>query len=147
MKAALRKTHCNLGRPTTKDLQRFLRRAGANQELIEASGWVRCAACAQFQRPRTHRANRLPPPDLQFGDQIMVDCFHVRDVEQQGHWFMSMLYRATVYHVVCLVGGHTPKTFVCVFMDHWVKWAGRPEEVSTDLEGVRSLLNLLARPG
>lgn len=133
-KAALRKIHCNLGHPGTKDLQRFLRNAGATQEQVEAVAWIRCAACAKSQRPRTHRTVRLPPHDLQFNDQIMVDCFHVKDVRNKGRWFMSMLDRATMYHQVSYIDDHSPETFVDVFMNRWIRWAGTPEEVSIDLE-------------
>lgn len=133
-KAVLRKIHCNLGHPGTKDLQRFLRNAGASQEQVEAVSWIRCAACAKSQRPRTHRTVRLPPHDLQFNDQVLVDCFHVKDVRNKGHWFMSMLDRATMYHQVSYIHDHSPGTFVDVFMNRWIRWAGTPEEVSIDLE-------------
>ena len=95
---------------------------------------MKCAACAQTQRPRLHRVVRIPPHDLQFNDQIMVDCFHVKDSKHVGHWFMSMLDRCTMYHVVTPIHDHSPQTFINVFFRDWVKWAGTPLEVSVDLE-------------
>ena len=133
-KAVLKKLHCNLGHPSALDLKRFMRNAGATQELIEAVGWMRCTACAKTQRPRSHRVARIPPHDIQFNDQVMVDCFQVKDVKHQPHWFMSILDRATMYHQVTLIPDHTPETFIRVFLEYWIKWAGRPLEVSIDLE-------------
>ena len=54
-RAVLRKLHSNLGHPSALDLKRFMRSAGAPQELVEAIGWLRCAACAKTQRARSHR--------------------------------------------------------------------------------------------
>ena len=58
---ALTNVHANLGHPSVQDLQRFLRGAGATQEMIEATAWLRCSACAKTARPRTHRSVRIPP--------------------------------------------------------------------------------------
>ena len=133
-RAVLKKLHTNLGHPSRDDLRRFMKSAGASQALLDAVGWLRCTACAKSQRPQLHRHTRLPPHDLQFNDQVMVDCFHVKDGREHGHWFMSMLDRATMFHVVSLIPNHSPEAFVRVFLDHWIKWAGSPVEVSIDLE-------------
>ena len=134
LRSALAKIHANLGHPSVQDLQRFLRGAGATQEMIEATSWLRCGACAKTVRPRTHRSVRIPPHDIQFNDQIMIDCFHVKDIKKRGHWFMSMLDRATMYHVVTRIEDHSPNTFIEVFRNSWAKWAGFPLEISIDLE-------------
>ena len=39
---ALRKLHCNLGHPSARDLERFMRLAGVKQNLLEAVGWMKC---------------------------------------------------------------------------------------------------------
>lgn len=64
----------------------------------------------------------------------MIDCFRQKDSKGKGRWFMSVLDRATMYHQVSLIRDHTPETFVDHFMIFWVKWAGKPLEVSIDLE-------------
>ena len=133
-RTAIKKLHCNLGHPGTKDLQRFLRNGGAPQSMVEAVGWLKCASCARTQRPRLHRVVRIPPHDIQFNDQVMIDCFHVKDSKHQGHWFMSILDRATMYHLVSRIENHSPDTFINVFFRDWVKWAGNPMEVTIDLE-------------
>ena len=134
LRKALAKVHSNLGHPSIPDLQRFLRGAGASQEMLEACNWLRCSTCASTSRTRTHRTVRIPPHDIQFNDQIMVDCFHLRDADGVGHWFMSMLDRATMYHLVANIPDHSPETFIRVFRSNWTNWAGYPGEVSIDLE-------------
>ena len=133
-KSLLRKLHCNLGHPSKSDLQRFMRNAGAKQELVEAAGWIECSACAKTQRPRLHRTTRIPPSDLQFNDEVLVDCFHLKDAHKKGFWFFSILDRATMYHQVCLIEDHSPKTFVKNFFDRWIQWAGNPGEITIDME-------------
>ena len=149
-KGLLRKLHCNLGHPSKIDLQRFMRAAGARQELIEAVGWMQCSTCARSQRPRLHRTVRVPPHELQFNDEIMVDCFYLKDVMGQGQWFMSMLDRSTMFHQVHPVHDHSPQTFVRVFMDGWIKWAGPPGEISIDMEtgfGGKTFAQLMGEAG
>lgn len=82
----LKKLHCNLGHPSTRDLQRFMHNAGAKQELVEAVGWLQCTACAQTARPRLHRSTRMPPHDVQFNDDVLLDCFHMKDNKGDGFW-------------------------------------------------------------
>ena len=134
MRTVLKKVHCNLGHPSEKDLKRFLQNAGAPSEMLEAVGWLKCSACAKSARPRIHRSTRLPPHDIQFNDQIMLDCFHVKDCKHQGHWFLSVLDRATMYHQVTHLKNHGPATFVQGLMECWIRWAGTPVEISVDME-------------
>ena len=108
-RGTLKRIHCNLGHPCPEELKRFLRRAGASEELVKAVDWMKCTACAESQRPRLHRSTRMPPHDIQFNDQIMIDCFHVKDGNKEGHWFVSMLDRATMYHQVSYLKRHTPE--------------------------------------
>ena len=134
MKSVLRKVHCNLGHPSMLDLKRFLRKAGAKQELVEAVGWIRCSSCASSQRPRVHRSTRIPPHDLQFNDQLMLDCFHCKDCHNDGYWFLSLLDRATMYHQLHVLKNHSQESFGVAVLEYWVRWAGRPTEISVDME-------------
>jgi hypothetical protein len=150
LRSALTKVHANLGHPSVEDTQRFLRGAGAPQELVEAAGWLKCSVCAKSSKPRIHRSVRMPPHDLQFNDQIMIDCFHVKDMSNKGHWFMSLLDRATMYHLVTRIDDHSPATFTRVFFHDWCKWAGFPLEVSIDMErgfGSQEFVEALGKSG
>ena len=133
-RAALKKIHCNLGHPSEGDLKRFLKNANAPSEMIEAIKWLKCSACARSARPRIHRSTRMPPHDIQFNDQVLLDCFYLRDGDGDGCWFLSVLDRSTMFHQVSFIKGHTPEIFRQSVFDHWIRWAGLPAEISVDLE-------------
>lgn len=126
--------YCNLGHPSQGDLKRFLKTVGAPGELQEAVAWLKCSACARSARPRLHRSTRMPPHDLQFNDQVMLDCFHVKDNKGKGHWFMSMMDRAAMCRQASYLKAHTPEVFRRTLLEFWVRWAGIPHEVSVDME-------------
>ena len=59
----------------------------------------------------------------------------IHDVSQTGHWFLSILDRATSFHMVGYVDDHSPQTLRKVLDDSWCVWAGIPCRISIDLEG------------
>ena len=135
IKEGLKKAHCNLGHPSKKDLQRFLRLGGAKQEVIEAVEWMRCLSCAHSSRPKTHRTTSIPPCSITFGDEVRLDCICVHDSGGESHWFLSVIDRATSYHVIELLRDHSPLELNKAFDRAWSKWAGPPLQVSVDFEG------------
>ena len=135
IREGLKKAHCNLGHPSKKDLQRFLRLGGAKQEVIEAVDWMRCLSCAHSSRPKTHRATSIPPCSVTFGDEVHLDCICVHDSGGESHWFLSIIDRATSYHIVELLRDHSPVELNKAFDRAWSKWAGPPLQVSVDFEG------------
>ena len=100
MKQALKEMHCNLGHPSRADLERFLKLGGAKQEAIEAVGWMKCIACAHSRKPAAHRVSSIPPCQVVFGDEIQIDCIQLHDADKQPHWFLSVIDRATSYHML-----------------------------------------------
>ena len=66
---------------------------------------------------------------------MQLDCLCIRDANKQNHWFLSILDRATSYHVLELLRDHSPKELHRAFDRGWCKWAGVPMRVTTDLEG------------
>ena len=135
VKEALRKVHCNLGHPSPADLARFMKLGGAKQEAIEAISWMRCTACAHSQRPSTHRVSSIPPCQVVFGDEVQLDCIQIHDSDKQPHWLLSIIDRATSYHVVELMRDHSPYELHRAFDRGWSKWAGPPARVTVDFEG------------
>ena len=135
IREGLKKAHCNLGHPSKKDLQRFLRLGGAKQEVIEAVDWMRCLSCAHSSRPKTHRATSIPPCSVTFGDEVHLDCICAHDSGGESHWFLSIVDRATSYHIVELLRDHSPIELNKAFDRAWSKWAGPPLQVSVDFEG------------
>ena len=102
------KAHCNLGHPSKEDLARFVKLGGAKQEVIEAVGWMKCVTCAHARRPSTHRTTNIRPCQLAFGDEVQLDCVCIRDANEENHWFLSILDRATSYHMLELMRDHSP---------------------------------------
>ena len=135
VKQALKRIHCNLGHPSRADLERFLKLGGVSGEVVEAVGWMECLTCAHKMKPRTHRNASMPPSQVVFGDEVQLDCFKSHDAGGNGHWFLSMLDRATSFHVVRRVDDHTPKCLYDTFLDGWMSWAGPPSSVTVDMEG------------
>ena len=131
----LRQLHLSLGHPSNKDLERFMRLGGVKQDVSEACGWIRCISCAHGKRPKSNRVGNIPPSQLRFGDEICLDCFHVHDSENRGHWFLSMLDRATSFHLITRINDHSPYTLSRTFNDSWCRWAGAPSRISVDMEG------------
>ncbi len=134
IKSTLKKLHANLGHPGKDDMKRFLRNAGVENEMIEAVDWMECGACAQSQRPRVHRASKLPPSDARFNDRVMVDCCQIKDVRGKGFWFLCILDAATMYHTIGLIHDHSPKSLLEGFRNNWMNAFGPPEELSIDQE-------------
>ena len=135
VKQALKRIHCNLGHPSRADSERFLKLGGVSGEVVEAVGWMECLTCAHKMKPRTHRNASMPPSQVVFGDEVQLDCFKSHDAGGNGHWFLSMLDRATSFHVVRRVDDHTPKCLYDTFLDGWMSWAGPPSSVTVDMEG------------
>ena len=100
IRKGLVKAHCNLGHPSREDLTRFLKLGGARREVLEAVGWMRCVTCAHARRPSTHRTTNIPP--CQAGDEVQLDCICIHDGQKQAYWFLSIIDRATSYHITHL---------------------------------------------
>ena len=135
VKQGLIRAHCNLGHPSPADLQRFLKLGGAKQHVVEAVSWMRCVTCAHSKRPSTHRTCSIPPSQITFGDEVQLDCICVHDADKVQHWFLSILDRATSYHLIELMRDHSPVELHRAFDRGWCKWAGPPLRASVDMEG------------
>ena len=115
------KAHCKLGHPSKEDLARFLKLGGARQEVVEAVSWMRCITCAHARRPSTRRTTNIPPCQLAFGDEVQLDCVCIRDANKENHWFLSILDRATSFHVLELLRDHSPLELHRAFDRGWCK--------------------------
>ncbi|CAE7294476.1 RE1 [Symbiodinium natans] len=135
VREGLIKAHCNLGHPSPSDLERFLKLGGARQDVVEAVRWMKCLTCAHSRRPSTHRVSSIPPCQVTFGDEVQLDCICIHDSNKESFWYLSILDRATSYHILELLRDHTPLELHRAFDRAWMKWAGPPLKVTVDLEG------------
>ena len=69
---------------------------------------MRCLTCAHAKRPSTHRVSSIPPSQITFGDEVQLDCICIHDASKQQHWFLSIIDRATSYHLIELMRDHSP---------------------------------------
>ena len=132
--AALKKIHMNLGHPSPYEIKRVLRHANAHAELVEASQWLRCTTCSHSKGPRTHRTCTVHPHENQFCDEVKIDLFQIHDVREKGFWCLSVVDRATMFHLAVLVKDHAPETLWNAFFQCWVQWAGPPKRIVVDQE-------------
>ena len=86
------------------------------------------------KEPRIHRRHHIPPHDLQFNDEVLVDCVQLKDARNKGFWFLSVLDRATMYHTACLLENHSPEQLLQSFQNNWSNAFGMPREVVIDQE-------------
>lgn len=135
VRQSLCKIHCNLGHPSKADMLRFLKLGGVTGEVLEAIEWMKCITCSHARRPSTHRNVSMPPHQVVFGDEVQLDCFKAHDATGRGQWFLSILDRATSYHVVTPLSNHSPKELYVTFRDNWITWAGPPNQITVDREG------------
>ena len=126
LRQAICKIHCNLGHPSKANMFRFFKLGGVTGEVLEALEWMRCITCSHGTKPKTHRNVSMPPRQVVFGDEVQLDCFKSHDARGRGQWFLSILDRATSYHVITPLLDHSPQTLYQVFWDNWLNWAGPP---------------------
>ena len=91
--------------------------------------------CAHGRQPATHRVSSIPPCRVTFGDEVQLDCICIHDSDKQPHWFLSVIDRATSYHIVELLRDHSPAELLRGVDRAWMEWAGPPLRATTDLEG------------
>ncbi|CAE7707379.1 RE1 [Symbiodinium sp. CCMP2592] len=135
VRQGLIKAHCNLGHPSKEDFIRFLKLGGAKQEVLEAVPWMKCMTCAHARRPSAHRTTNIPPCQVTFGDEVQLDCICVHDSAKQAYWFLSVIDRATSYHIVEILRDHSPEELYRAFDRGWARWAGPPIRATVDMEG------------
>ena len=75
--------------------------------MIKALRHFHCPACAAESKPVRPPSTR-PPNDYKFNVEISVDCFEIKDAEQNRFTVFSVVDLGTLYHaaeVVSRAGG------------------------------------------
>ena len=131
--AALRKLHNNLGHPPLKELLRDLRHSKASAKALERASKLRCAVCANHQRPTAplhSNANVV----LEFNEQIGVDVKYLPSwVQGQKIPCLNILDLATSLQVMVPLPKQETGTLVRdAIRDRWIAWAGPPQHIRVD---------------
>lgn len=129
----IKRLHCNLGHPPNSDLVRILRQGQASQQALDLARGLECAICQNHVKPKTPlpaRTDRVAG----FNKQIGIDVKYLRG------WKMNQKVKAL--NVVCHASGfqrmipffepETSRLLRQLLDDHWIAWAGVPEEILLD---------------
>eukprot|EP00435_Cladocopium_sp_Y103_P019462 s1915_g4.t1 len=130
---AVRKLHCNLGHPSSKDLIRILRHSGATAEAVRAAQSLECEVCRNHVQP----ASALPAKTsrvTEFNEKIGLDVKYIQGwKENQLVPCISIIDYATSLHVMApIFKRETAELTKGVLRDSWIAWAGVPKVLEMD---------------
>lgn len=133
LKSVLMKLHRNLGHPPNSDLVRVLKHGQASPVVLELAKDFSCPFCESRSKPKTPMPARTDHV-VGFNKQIGVDVKHLRG------WKTNQKVKAL--NIVCHASGfqrmipffevETSRLLRKLFEDHWIAWAGVPEEMLLD---------------
>lgn len=133
LKSVLMKLHRNLGHPPNSDLVRVLKHGQASPVVLELAKDFSCPFCESRSKPKTPMPARTDHV-VGFNKQIGVDVKHLRG------WKTNQKVKAL--NIVCHASGfqrmipffevETSRLLRKLFEDHWIAWAGAPEEMLLD---------------
>ena len=129
----VKRLHCNLGHPPNSDLVRILRQGQASAQAIDIARDLECAICQNHVKPKTPlpaRTDRVAG----FNKQIGLDVKYLRG------WKLNQKVKA--FNIVCHASGfqrmipffepETSRLLRQLLDDHWISWAGNPQEILLD---------------
>ena len=132
---AVRRLHTMTGHSSIASMQRLLRTAGGDPDVVRALPYFHCAACAERKKPAQPPATR-PPSDYRFNVEVSLDCFEVRDVNRHRYTVLSAVCMGTLFHAAAVVSpdGGVPSSKRCLdaFRTMWLNWAGPPRRIVLD---------------
>jgi len=130
---ALRRLHQNLGHPNNRELERHLRLAGADSEMVKAVSQLQCSTCAKCARPQPQRVAK-PTALLDFNDAVALDIIFIDTAQTKAHLALNMVDIASSYQVVIPLPNRKAETVADTFYKHWASWAGIPGKLVLDLD-------------
>ncbi|CAE7949958.1 unnamed protein product, partial [Symbiodinium sp. KB8] len=132
---AVRRLHTMTGHSSITSMQRLLRTAGGDPDVVRALPHFHCAACAERKKPAQPPATRAPS-DYRFNVEVSLDCFEVRDVNRHRYTVLSAVCMGTLFHTAAVVApdGGVPSSRRCLdaFRTMWLNWAGPPRRIVLD---------------
>ena len=130
---ALNKVHKNLGHPSSNDLVRVLKHGGASDRAIELARTLSCDFCKAQTRPH------VPLPAKTSRYTRFNQCIGI-DVKFLPGWksgqkikAVNIVDQASCFQV--MVPFHEQETSAVlrkIISEHWVRWAGPPDNVIMD---------------
>ena len=121
----------NLGQPTNEKLANALKLQGQRPEVIRAALELRCTVCAACAAPKHQRPGSLKNL-LDFNHRVYMDGIKWTKKLGQSFQFYHVLDAGTHFHVAFVAPSHTSSDIIRLFSQHWMNWAGAPQELKVD---------------
>lgn len=131
--AIIEKLHKNLGHPSNADLVRVLKHGQASDEALELARHLECDFCKSHAKPKTpfpSQVNRV----LEFNRQIGLDVKHLKGWKpNQKVKALNVVDHASGFQrMIPFFETETSKLLRDLLEQHWIAWAGIPEEIVLD---------------
>ena len=123
--------HKNLGHPSNERLARALQANGQRPEMVKAAFELKCSICAASSAPKHPRPGRLKPL-LDFNHRIYLDGIKWTNKQGQSFHAYHVVDAGTHFHVAFAAPSHTTKDVIALLNQHWLNWAGAPQEMKVD---------------
>ena len=129
----IQKLHKNLGHPSNSDLVRVLKHGQASEEALQIARELDCAFCKSHAKPKTpfpSQVNRV----LEFNRQIGLDVKHLKGWKpNQKVKALNIVDHASGFQrMIPFFETDTSKLLRDLLEQHWIAWAGIPEELILD---------------
>jgi hypothetical protein len=99
--------------------------------MVKAALELRCSICANSAGPKHQRPGRLKPL-LDFNHRIYLDGIKWTNQQGQSFQLYHVVDAGTHFHTAFAAPSHTTKDVITLLNQHWLNWAGAPQEMKVD---------------
>ena len=123
--------HRNLGHPSNERLAKALQANGQRPEMVRAAAELKCSVCAAHAAPKHQRPSHLKEL-LDFNYRIYLDGIKWANRAGESFQLYHIVDAGTHFHVAFIAPAHTSKDVISLIHQHWINWAGSPQELKVD---------------
>ena len=123
--------HRNLGHPSNERLAKALQANGQRPEMVRAAAELKCSVCAAHAAPKHQRPGNLKEL-LDFNYRVYLDGIKWTNHAGESFQFYHIVDAGTHFHVAFIAPAHTSKDVIGLIHQHWINWAGSPQELKVD---------------
>ncbi|CAJ1419645.1 unnamed protein product [Effrenium voratum] len=127
--------HRRLGHPSPETLERMLRLAGADGQLLKECRELQCPVCEASQAPRKPMQQAPSMRPVTFNASMHLDLKYAKDCKSKLYVALSMIDHATNFHRACLLRTRRPAHVANKFVTQWCALFGNPTELVFDQGG------------
>ena len=123
--------HRNLGHPSNERLAKALQANGQRPEMVRAAAELKCSVCAAHAAPKHQRPSHLKEL-LDFNYRVYLDGIKWTNRAGESFQLYHIVDAGTHFHVAFVAPAHTSKDVISLIHQHWINWAGSPQELKVD---------------